>query len=125
MEQPYFPISDEHAIIAASCVVAVYILGLLLKMIYYKWFHPNVAKEELKKDEDQPQVKVGLGPMRMRGHIEDVECQELPQPDEDVTDSPYLKGFDFIEVTNRTGYSEPAMKCCNKRMRKLAENFYS
>lgn len=124
MEQPYFPISDAHAIIAASCVVAVYILGLLLKMIYYKFFHPNIAKEELKED-DRSQLKVGLGPMRRSALIEDVECHVLPQPDEDLTDAPYLKGFDFIEVTNRTGYSEPAGKRCNKRMRKLAENFYS
>lgn len=124
MERP-FNIPDEHAIIAASCVVAVYILGLLLKMIYYKWFHPNVAKDELKENEDGSQGKVGLGPMRMRGRIEEVQCHVLPHSDEDSTDGPVLKGFDFIEVTNRSGYSEPAVKRCNKRMRKLAENFYS
>lgn len=122
MERPFY-ISDEHAIIAASCVVVVYILGLCLKMIYYKWFHPNVTKEELKEGEDQSKLKIGLGPMRKSGYIEEVQSNALPQPDEDLTDGPYLRGF--IEDTNRTGYSEPPVKRCNKRMRKLAENFYS
>lgn len=124
MEQP-FHISDNHAIIAASCVVVVYILGLCLKMIYYKWFHPNVDKDELKDGEDQSQTKVGLGPMRKSGFTEGGKFPVLPQPDEDLTDGPYLKGFDFIEATDRIGYSEPPVKLCNKRMRKLAGNFYS
>lgn len=124
MERPFY-ISGEHAIIAASCVVVVYILGLCLKMVYYKWFHPNVAKDELKEDEDRSQPKVGLGPMRKSAFTEEVQCHILPQPDEDLTDGPTLRGFDFIEDTNRTGYSEPPVKRCNKRMRKLAENFYS
>lgn len=107
--------------IAASCVVVVYILGLCFKMIYYKWFHPNVSKDELEEDEDQSQPKVGLGLMRTSGFTEEA----LPQPDEDLIDGTYLRAFDFIEDTNRAGYIEPPVKRCNKRMRKLAENFYS
>lgn len=117
--------SDEHAIIAASCVVVAYILGLLLKMAYYKLFHPNVAKEELKENEDWSQLNVGLGPMRKSALVEDVECHIPPDPDEDVIDALNLRSFDIIEVTDRSGYIEPAEKRCNKRMRKLAENFYS
>lgn len=117
-ERPFY-ISDEHAIIAASCVVVVYILGLCLKMIYYKWFHPNVAKGELKQEEDGSQQDVGLGPMRKSGLTEEVKFHV---PNEDVTDAPPLRGLNLMEGTNR---SEPPVKHCNKRMRKLAENFYS
>uniref|UniRef100_A0A8C3AQY3 XK-related protein n=1 Tax=Cyclopterus lumpus TaxID=8103 RepID=A0A8C3AQY3_CYCLU len=79
-EPPYFKIPPRCAVIAAVSVVAVYILGLLLKMIYYKWYHPNVAKEELKGD---------------------AVYDRLPK-------SP-----------------APDIKRCNKRMRTLAQNFYS
>lgn len=124
MEQP-FHLSDEHAIIAASCVFLAYILGLCLKMIYYRWLHPNVAKEELKENEDRSQLKVGLGPTRKSGFTEEAKSKVLRQLDEDLTDGPCLKELDFTVDMNHTGYSEPPVKRCNKRMRKLAENFYS
>uniref|UniRef100_A0A3P9DSE1 XK-related protein n=1 Tax=Maylandia zebra TaxID=106582 RepID=A0A3P9DSE1_9CICH len=69
-----------HPLTTAACVVAVYVLGLLFKVIYYTFFHPNLDKDKLKGatiTEEQP------------------EEEERP-----------LKATD------------------NKRMRKLAENFF-
>uniref|UniRef100_A0A3P9DTT2 XK-related protein n=1 Tax=Maylandia zebra TaxID=106582 RepID=A0A3P9DTT2_9CICH len=69
-----------HPLTTAACVVAVYVLGLLFKVIYYTFFHPNLDKDKLKGatiTEEQP------------------EDEERP-----------LKATD------------------NKRMRKLAENFF-
>uniref|UniRef100_A0A3Q3A3F8 XK-related protein n=1 Tax=Kryptolebias marmoratus TaxID=37003 RepID=A0A3Q3A3F8_KRYMA len=40
---PFHEISQHHAIITAASVVGVYFLGLLFKIIYYTFFHPNVS----------------------------------------------------------------------------------
>ncbi|KAM8840437.1 XK-related protein 8-like [Spinachia spinachia] len=95
----------------SKVAVGVYILGLFFKMLYYKCCHPNVAKEELRGD-----------------HTEEALSS-------DETDFPVSSGsiqaptgedMDTV-VMDRSGPSEPASvtKGCNKRMRKLAENFYS
>ncbi|XP_071355937.1 XK-related protein 8-like [Trachinotus anak] len=97
----YWKIQNLHAIITAASVVAIYILGLVLKIIYYKCFHPNLTKEELK----------GVTP--------EEPLSSNDTPSEDVVDG--------IMVLNRCLPSPPqaSVKHCNKRMRKLAENFYS
>ncbi|XP_030597033.1 XK-related protein 8-like [Archocentrus centrarchus] len=78
----------SYASITAACVVGVYILGLLIKAVYYKCFHPNLDGDELKgaSTEQQPEDEVD-GMFRNMGAV--------------------------------------APACCNKRMRKLSENFYS
>uniref|UniRef100_A0A668U1E4 XK-related protein n=1 Tax=Oreochromis aureus TaxID=47969 RepID=A0A668U1E4_OREAU len=55
-DPPDFVIEPMHALITAACVVAVYILGLILKAIYYKLFHPNLDKNKIKgtSTEQQP-----------------------------------------------------------------------
>lgn len=116
------------AILIAVSVVAVYILGLIFKMIYYKWFHPNVSKEELIGIADE-KSSTGLGPTGFKT----IPSEEVdsPQVDENALyDIPMLTfrdGEEGTDVTDRSGPSPPALdvKCCNKRMRKLAENFYS
>uniref|UniRef100_A0A3Q4MTP7 XK-related protein n=1 Tax=Neolamprologus brichardi TaxID=32507 RepID=A0A3Q4MTP7_NEOBR len=80
-DPPDFVIEPTYALITAVCVVAVYILGLILKAIYYKLFHPN-----LDRDEQQPVDEV-----------------------------------DFRMMRSTTEVSAHY----NKRMRKLAKNFYS
>uniref|UniRef100_A0A4W6EDT4 XK-related protein n=1 Tax=Lates calcarifer TaxID=8187 RepID=A0A4W6EDT4_LATCA len=44
-EELYFQIPQREAIIVAVSVVALYIFGLFLKVIYYKFYHPNLYKE--------------------------------------------------------------------------------
>ncbi|KAF1381868.1 hypothetical protein PFLUV_G00158470 [Perca fluviatilis] len=96
-----FVISPLYAGITAGSVVVVYILGLVSKMIYYTCCHPNLAKGELKGEPfDETDFAVCQASVR---HLD---------IDEDVT--------------NRSGPSPPAPNIKqNKRMRKLAENFYS
>lgn len=103
-EPPYFNILPMNAIITAVSVVTVYMLGLLSKMIYYKFFHPNLGKERLKGDktEDVPDSA-----------MQEYRVMQLE------TDS----GSEVIEF--RMASLPAETKRCNKRMRKLAENFYS
>lgn len=103
-EKAYSEIPHLNTIITVSVVVAVYIVGLLIKVIYYKHYHPNLAKEELKSD------TTGLS------------------GDETDFSHPIVMGRCMdTDVTDRSGPSPPApdVKHCNKRMRKLAANFYS
>lgn len=108
-EQPYFQISQLHAVITAVSVVVTYILGLLLKMMYYRWFHPNPLKEELK------------------GSTEDRPGEAYDEMDSNVAASPVFARGSELAVSFRSGFSSPALdrKHCNKRMRILAENFYT
>lgn len=108
-ERPAFQLSQSHAIITAVAVVMGYVLGLLIKMAYYKWCHPNVLKEELKGDKEEG------------------SAQERDETDSKEDSSPVLlKGGEFL-VLNRTGRAPPALdrKQCNKRMKILAQNFYT
>uniref|UniRef100_A0A3B4F6F2 XK-related protein n=1 Tax=Pundamilia nyererei TaxID=303518 RepID=A0A3B4F6F2_9CICH len=95
-DPPDFVIEPMYALITAACVIAVYVLGLILKIIYYKVFHPNPDKDELKgaSTEQQPEGELGL-------------CM-------------------CAATANVAAHHPPAPSAhCNKRMRKLAENFYS
>ncbi|KAM7384601.1 hypothetical protein PAMA_011794 [Pampus argenteus] len=111
---PYFVIPQLYAMITAVSVVSVYILGILLKIVYYKCYHPNLAKDELKGG------PTGQGPMRSSGDVLDgdvvIDGDSVPQT---------------IILMEDTGFRSmpsspaPSVQRCNKRMRKLAENFYS
>ncbi|XP_034091873.1 XK-related protein 8 [Gymnodraco acuticeps] len=119
-DTPLFEV-QLHAVIAAVTVVAVYILGLVFKMIYYRCYHPNLSKEELKGDDTK-------GPP-----VDEQRLMICEIPSEDVVDL----SIDDLEEDNvrfrdlndedRSIPAQPApeIKRCNKRMRKLAENFYS
>ncbi|XP_039461931.1 XK-related protein 8-like isoform X2 [Oreochromis aureus] len=87
-DPPDFLIEPMHALITAACVVAVYILGLILKVIYYKFFHPNLDRDELS----------GVS-----------------------TEQQSVDEVDFRMMRSTTEVSAHY----NKRMRKLAKNFYS
>ncbi|XP_039461626.1 XK-related protein 8-like [Oreochromis aureus] len=76
-----------HPLTTAACVVAVYILGLLFKVIYFTFFHPNFDKDKLKGatiPEEQPE--------------DEERSHSVP--------------------------TRPLKATDNKRMRKLAENFF-
>lgn len=98
--------SQSYAIIAAVAVAMVYVLGLFGKMAYYKWCHPNVMKGQLKGAVDD-----GSG------------------PEPDVTDSKENYSPVLLKslALGGTGPPPPApdRKPCNKRMKILAENFYT
>ncbi|KAF7210722.1 XK-related protein 8 isoform X2 [Nothobranchius furzeri] len=103
-DPPYFVVPQLYAIIIAASVFAVYAIGLFFKVLYYKCFHPNVQKQELK------------------GYTEQI--QEFP----DTVDSPpnmmMLRAFSHhTDGKEKDRPVQPAP--CNKRMKMLAENFYS
>lgn len=132
-EPPYFEIPHSYAVITAVSVAGVYIVGLLFKIIYYKYYHPNLAKEELIGGTS------GQGPTSSEGlsRPEDPAVSSIMNADTDVTDrswpSPPSSGLKFFgQAAGATDADTvdgiplaPAAKHCNKRMRKLAENFYS
>ncbi|XP_075306448.1 XK-related protein 8-like [Odontesthes bonariensis] len=91
-DPPRFAIPPLYARVTAAGVVALYVLGLLLKVVYYMCFHPNLPPEE--------QLRGGRWE-RLQGD----EIDGL-QADCDVTD-------------------RSMSAACNRRMKKVAENFYS
>ncbi|CAN9503534.1 unnamed protein product [Ophioblennius macclurei] len=84
---PEYVIPPQYAAIAAATVIFVYILGLIFKVVYYRFFHPNVVKEELRGKDDE---------------VDTVMFRSFAGPRQ-----------------------APPPEPCNKRMRKLAENFYT
>lgn len=135
-ESHHFQIPVLYAVITAVSVVAVYILGLVFKMIYYKWCHPNLEKEELKGDTTE-KSRVGQGPTRNIQAFsgDETDFPMSPSPGDELTDVSYhsipqsvtLRGGIEEDSTDRSFPCRPAPcpRSCNKRMRKLAENFYS
>lgn len=105
VEQPFFFIVAPVATAVASCVVGVYVVGLVLKMFYYKFFHPNIAKEDLKGDEDE--VQTGT-PEEEKGGVEERDGEII------------LRCFALTDDFS----GRPTVPRCNKRMRQLAGNFY-
>ncbi|MEQ2178915.1 hypothetical protein GOODEAATRI_019106 [Goodea atripinnis] len=96
---PHIEMSCLQAAIISGAVVSVYMVGLVCKIIYYRFFHPKLFKEELIGDTMNEQQR-------------------------DEVDSG-LRGAVAFRGMNRMP-SEPGPRAhCNKRMKKLAENFYS
>ncbi|CAJ1083123.1 XK-related protein 8-like [Xyrichtys novacula] len=114
-DPPNFEIPPLGAYITAAGVVGVYMLGLFFKLIYYKFYHPNLDKTKLKGDDTE---------MSPTGAFLTIERQST-----DVPDFPALRAFSEGLVTDGEERSAPRpppteTKRCNKRMKKLAENFY-
>ncbi|MED6264818.1 hypothetical protein CHARACLAT_019009 [Characodon lateralis] len=96
---PHIEMPCLQAAIVGGAVVSVYMVGLVCKIIYYRFFHPKLYKEELIGDTMNEQQR-------------------------DEVDSG-LRGAVAFRGMNRMP-SEPGPRAhCNKRMKKLAENFYS
>lgn len=104
VESPFFFLVVPLATVIASCVTGAYVVGLVLKLLYYKFFHPNIAKKDLKglTDEPKPQMKRVL----MEGEVSAEE-----QDGETI-----LRSFALFTPLKEAR--------CNKRMRQLAGNFY-
>lgn len=122
----YLEIQPLYAVITAVGVVAVYIIGLLVKTIYYKCFHPNLGKEKLKGDVTE-QSRTGPGPSTNKLHLCTVDGNQDKflngEMETDVTDRMWPSPSEDIE--RALPPLERSTECYNKRMRKLAANFYS
>ncbi|XP_059205507.1 XK-related protein 8-like [Centropristis striata] len=127
-EPPYFEISFLHAVITAVSVVSCYLLGLFFKMIYYKTCHPNLTKEELEGGTAE-KTHVGQGPSRIKTFAGDVPDFPMSLLEDSIPQmmTITMRSDEEEGVSDRVGPSQPApdIKRYNKRMRKLAENFYS
>ncbi|XP_061597105.1 XK-related protein 8-like [Cololabis saira] len=101
-DPPAFVVPWVYAAATAGTVVALYVLGLLLKVLYYKRFHPNLRGDELRGVSTEV---LQLG--------DEVDAPRMLMQSATVPDV----------VTDRCMPGPPAH--CNRRMKKLAENFYS
>ncbi|KAK5854623.1 hypothetical protein PBY51_004803 [Eleginops maclovinus] len=122
-DPPSSKVAQLYAVVAAVSVVAVYILGLFLKMIYYWCFHPNLSKEQLKGEDTKRSQEQHL----RFSSVEDVV--DMPTPaskdgDKDMDDDTMTRCF-YADDRSKPAQPVPEIKRCNKRMRMLAENFYS
>nr|XP_057902622.1 XK-related protein 8-like [Doryrhamphus excisus] len=106
-QPPSFKIPFLHASITSVSVVALYILGLILKVIYYMYQHPNLNKEGLKGDHASAEEKIDIDIDGGGGG--------------DVT----VRSFMADDVVDGRTPTQAVRQLYNKRMRKLAENFYS
>lgn len=112
-DPPYVELPLLTCVIGAVSIVGVYILGLLCKIVYYTFYHPNLSKEELKGGTS------GQGPTRATGPSEGKMMMMITPCSCDNTQA-------TVDVDAVDGFvPPPAAKHYNKRMRKLAENFYS
>ncbi|XP_034017396.1 XK-related protein 8-like [Thalassophryne amazonica] len=94
---PHIKISLLDTAISTLAVIATYVLGLLLKLIYYKFLHPQLNRPELRGSSSNGALTGA----------------RVINSGSDVTDS-----FHSADVPL------PVPPLLNKRMRKLAENFY-
>ncbi|XP_061658069.1 XK-related protein 8-like [Syngnathoides biaculeatus] len=106
-----FKIPLFYACLTGVSVVGLYILGLILKIIYYKCYHPNLNKEDLKGDASSTTEKGGVFSARNLALEDSVPrfC-DRSHVGEDLPDG---------------AVAQADSKLYNKRMRKLAENFFS
>ncbi|XP_061587566.1 XK-related protein 8-like [Cololabis saira] len=89
-DPPGFVVPRAYAAATTAAVVVLYVFGLLLKVLYYKCYHPI---------------------LRRRGSTERL----LPNDEVDASDPDVVMGI-----------SEPGtQEHCNRRIEKLAENFYN
>ncbi|TNN26265.1 XK-related protein 8 [Liparis tanakae] len=102
--------------VVAVAVVAVYVVGLLLKMVYYKWFHPNVARDELRGVADETDFHARP---EADGEAARVRFHAVPEAVSLRSDA------DVMDRGGPSAAAAPDATRYNKRMRKLAENFYS
>ncbi|XP_014829945.1 PREDICTED: XK-related protein 8-like [Poecilia mexicana] len=102
-DPPDFELSRRQAAVVWGAVVAGYALGLVLRIVYYTCFHPKLNKDEL------------------RGGSAKMLADEVDSPPDDDDDGGRVMFRSVLRTS--TGPSRPPL--CNKRMKKLAENFYS
>ncbi|RVE66644.1 hypothetical protein OJAV_G00109470 [Oryzias javanicus] len=126
-QPPQFLIPRLYAEATAGAVVGLYILGLLVKIIYYKFFHPKLNQDDLRgRDSDEVD---GLNQDDLRGRDSDeVDGFVLMKASVPRFTPESLRGRyqdEPITVRAFTPAAPPQTQHGNKRMRKLAENFYS
>ncbi|XP_060948961.1 XK-related protein 8-like [Limanda limanda] len=106
-----------YAVITAVSVVSFYFLGLLFKIIYYKYHHPNLDREQM--------TGVSTG---MAQNGDEAPVGKSPSGDEvDLTLILYSASLESVVADRcgpRTPSPPPSAGRCNNRMRKMANNFY-
>lgn len=117
---PELPDFNIYHVITSVCVVSVYFFGLLLKTVYYEFCHPTLSKQMLENEEQETSpVESNYSLIMYTDEVDAPEC--------DPENSAQLRMASNVirtrpTVTVQTHTQE---KKTNKRMRKLAENFYS
>ncbi|XP_057683130.1 XK-related protein 8 [Corythoichthys intestinalis] len=103
--------NTQTALIVLLSIILFYIAGLILKITYYKFFHPNLDKHELRAAEEMVSVS--------SENSDDVAERRFLN--EDVVDGIVARD----DGSRSDGKMRKRTENYNKRMRKLAENFYS
>uniref|UniRef100_UPI003AB0122B XK-related protein 8-like n=1 Tax=Centroberyx gerrardi TaxID=166262 RepID=UPI003AB0122B len=106
IKSPYFDITLLHAIITSVIIIVLFIFGILVKGLYYMYCHPKIGKHEMNGSPS------GLD-------SDTVDLAEVKSHDDDLQSDSMLRSI------RSAPEPAPAQKRENKRMRKLAENFYS
>ncbi|XP_071385053.1 XK-related protein 8-like [Centroberyx affinis] len=112
-EPPYFDITLLHAIITSVIIILLFIFGILVKGLYYTCCHP---KHEVKESVSEGSPS-GLEVVTF--HSDTVDLTEVNGHDEDIQSDSMFRSMPSAPEP------APTQKRENKRMRKLAENFYS
>lgn len=122
-----FSVTPLHAAITTASVAGVYVLGLFLKTVYYKFFHPNVQKEELKGGTVHKEELKGGASEPLQGlQPDEVDFRSLrTQVDSEEDAPPRLMRTAAHDVTHDVTSRPDQSERYNKRMRRLAENFYT
>ncbi|XP_037549005.1 XK-related protein 8-like [Nematolebias whitei] len=117
-----FNVTPLHAAVTATSVVGVYILGLFLKTIYYNFFHPNVQKDELKGGASETLQSNG-GSLQPADEVDFTSVMTQTDSEEG---SPGMMRTSEVNAHGVTSRCLPNQsEHYNKRMRRLAENFYT
>ncbi|KAM4631475.1 XK-related protein 8-like [Polymixia lowei] len=108
-----FKLPLASAVIISTASILGYILGLILKVIYYKFFHPKIARHQ--------HTESG------REGSPDVQERTCFRSMEDEVDLTLVTDGVDAEIMGHSvpDPPKPVLIKENKRMRKLAENFYS
>ncbi|XP_072320330.1 XK-related protein 8-like [Eucyclogobius newberryi] len=109
----------QHLIVLV-CVLFVYILGLFIKSVYHHCFHPNVTSKDLKEEQEEQEQEE----QEQEEQVEEEQVEEETGRAADVVDHMFRSAGTPADVVYDIQRS-PSVKKTNKRMRKLAESFYS
>ncbi|CAL8373594.1 unnamed protein product [Boreogadus saida] len=111
-------LSPDTVAVMGGVVVALYVSGLLVKVLYYKRFHPKLAKPST--DTKKPLQLAAAGDFtdggeedRGLGDYTEVDFMEPPPPEEEEK---LTRGGEEVGRVKRP---------VNRRMQHLAQNFYS
>ncbi len=95
--------SSLNPFMVIPTLLGLYIIGILVKMIYYRWFHPNGDKEKIRKSSEPTEE----GQSRLAAACCDIESDWMQS------------------VSLDAGASTQTFARVHNRQRNMAANFYS